>query len=321
MDEAIKNFGKQFDFVPEIVNKENLKSFKHILLLGMGGSHLAADVAKNISPELDITIFEDYGLPKVSDEFLKDSLVIASSYSGNTEEVVAGLTEALEKKLNCVVISVGGKLLETAKEKKLPYIQIPDTKIQPRSALGFSVVALAHLLKDEKLLSEIENLKGNIESSNLEKQGKELAEHIKGNVPIIYTSRKNFGVAYNWKIKFNETGKIPAFYNVFPELNHNEMTGFDVTVHSAELSKNFIVIFIHDNDDHSQIKKRMDTTERLYEDRGIKTISLSLSGSTFAEKIFNSLILADWTAFYTAAVYGAESNEVPMVEEFKKLIS
>lgn len=321
MDEAIKNFGKQFDYVPEIINKENLHLKKHLILLGMGGSHLAGGLAKNISPLLDLWIHRDYGLPEVSSEFLNDSLVIGSSYSGNTEEVIDGIKTALSKGLSCAVISVGGRLIEIAKENNLPYIQILDTGIQPRSALGYSLVALAHLLQDFTLLQETGSLKGKLEPEKFEVEGKKLAEDLKGKVPIIYASRKNFAIAYNWKIKFNETGKIPAFFNLLPELNHNEMTGFDLNEKSKSLGEKFKVIFLKDATDHLQIQKRMDVTKKLYEDRGIETITLDLKGSTIGDKVFNSLLLADWTAFHTASMNGAEAEQVPMVEEFKKLIS
>jgi glucose/mannose-6-phosphate isomerase len=320
MEEAILNFGKQFDYVPEIVNREKIKSFKRVIVLGMGGSHLPADVLKNINPQADIWVHKDYGLPDVSDETLQESLVVASSYSGNTEEVLEGLQTALKQGLNCAVVSVGGKLLDMAKSSDLAYVALPNTGIQPRSALGFSVVALATLLQDNISLAELESLKGKIIPEYLREEGKKLAESLNNFVPIIYASRKNFAVAYNWKIKFNETGKIPAFFNLLPELNHNEMTGFDINPQNKNLSQNFKVIFLKDSSDHPQIQKRMDVTKKLYEDRGIPTISFDLRGGSNAEKIFNSLVLADWAAFYTAESNGSESEQVPMVEEFKKLI-
>lgn len=162
MEEAILNFGKQFDYVPDVKNKTGLGKFKHVVVLGMGGSHLAADIAKNINPSLDLIVHSDYGLPDLTSAVLKDTLFIASSYSGNTEEVIDGITLALSQNYQCAVISVGGKLIEFAKSKILPYVELPDTKIQPRCALGFAMVALAHLIWDEKLISEIALIKGKL---------------------------------------------------------------------------------------------------------------------------------------------------------------
>ncbi len=320
MHDAIMNFGKQFDYVPEIINKENLGDFKHVVVLGMGGSHLAADVIKNINPKLDIWVHKDYGLPEASDEFFKESLIIASSYSGNTEEIIDGLNTALAKGYASAVIAVGGKLLEIAEENHLPFIKLPDTGIQPRSALGFSVVALSHFLEDKELIGEIETIKGKLNPEEFIEAGKAIADNLKSKVPVVYASRKNFSLANNWKIKFNETGKIPAFFNLFPELNHNEMTGFDINPKNKSLSENIAVIFLKDSTDHPQIQKRFDVTKKMYEDRGVMTVELILSGKSAAEKIFKSLLVADWAAFYTAEIYGSESEQVPMVEEFKKLI-
>ncbi len=325
MKDAIMNFGKQFDYVPEIVNKiklqEKLGNFKHVVVLGMGGSHLAADVIKNINPSLDLWVHKDYGLPEASDEFFKESLIIASSYSGNTEETLDALTIALSKGYACAAISVGGKLLEIAEKNNLPYIKLPNTHIQPRSAMGFAMVAIAHILGDKDLLQEIENIKGKLNPEEFMNEGKAIAQKLKDKIPLIYASRRNFSLANNWKIKFNETGKVPAFFNLLPELNHNEMTGFDVNPQNKSLSENIAVIFIKDSEDHPKIQKRMDVTRKMYEDRGIMTLVLELGGKSPAEKIFKSLLTADWAAFYTAEMYGSESEQVPMVEEFKKLIA
>jgi glucose/mannose-6-phosphate isomerase len=140
-------------------------------------------------------------------------------------------------------------------------------------------------------------------------------------VPVIYTSAKNAAIGYNWKIKFNETGKIPAFTNVVPELNHNEMTGFDAKEKTVALSRGFRFIFLKDGLDDRRILKRMSVLEKLYHDRGFKVEIVLLQGKNEIQKIFNALILADWTAYHTAKLYGVDPEQVSMVEEFKKLIA
>ena len=151
--------------------------------------------------------------------------------------------------------------------------------------------------------------------------GQKLANELRSKIPVIYASARNAAVAYNWKIKMNETGKIPAFYNVIPELNHNEMTGFDVSEKTKKLSENFHFVFLTDAADHSQIKKRMTVCKKLYENRGLAVTTIALSGDAVFEKIFNSLLLADWAALHTALSYGVSPDGVPMVEEFKKMIA
>lgn len=320
MQDAILDFHKQFEYQPKIENKSNLKKRKQFVVLGMGGSHLAADALRAYNPSIPLIIHSDYGLPATSPEILKNSLIIASSYSGNTEEVIEGLLDARKKKLAVAVIAVGGKLLELAKKYRLPYIQLPNTGIQPRSALGFSLMALLTVMDQKQALNEARKLSKILKPKTIEKSGKTLAEKLQHQVPVIYTSENNRALAYNWKIKLNETGKIPAFYNVIPELNHNEMTGFDVAKTTTQLSNNFTFLFLTDSSDHPKNQKRMKIVEKLYKKRGLQTITLPLKGKTRFERMFTSLLLADWTAVHLAAVYGLESEQVPMVEEFKQLV-
>ena len=147
-----------------------------------------------------------------------------------------------------------------------------------------------------------------------------LAATLVGKVPVIYASHRNAAIAYNWKIKMNETGKIPAFMNVIPELNHNEMTGFDVHKSTEKLINNFYTLILRDEEDDPRIHKRMEILERLYNKRDIPTEIIAIEGTGRFEKIFSSLYLADWVAYYTAQEYGSDPDNVPMVEEFKKLM-
>ena len=114
-----------------------------------------------------------------------------------------------------------------ADKAKIPYVQIPDFHLQPRMATGLSLKAMLALMGEKNMLAESKLLSTHLHPSREELRGKDLARRVFGNVPIIYASTRNGALAANWKIKFNETGKIPAFCNVVPELNHNEMTGFD----------------------------------------------------------------------------------------------
>ncbi len=320
MSDAIKNFAKQFAFEPIIENGDGFVPKKKVIVAGMGGSALAAGLLKNWNPDLDLRVHKDYGLPFISDSDKKETLVIASSYSGNTEETIDAYHQAGKQGIMRVVIAVGAKLIETAKKDGVQYIQLPNTGIQPRSALGFSFKAHLKFLGLRDALKDISALAKEFDPSVFEEDGKKLANELRGYVPVIYSSARNESIAYNWKIKFNETGKIPAFYNILPELNHNEMTGFDIKESSRDLSEKFFFIFLRDRTDHPRIQKRMDILERLYQDRGLSVRLVDLEGVHPFYKIFSSLVLADWTAVYSAQGYGLESEQVPMVEEFKKLV-
>ena len=322
MREAIINFPKQFLLKPEIENGGKLKlaKFKKFIVCGMGGSHLSGDLVRTWKPAINIIIHSDYGLPPINHHNKGNTLIIASSYSGNTEEAIDAFKTAIKSKIPVAAISTGGKLLELAQKYRVPYIKLQNDGIQPRMATGLGFRALLKVLGEEKALIESGKLAYSLKSIKLENKGRGLAKKLKGFVPVIYSSQRNSAIAYNWKIKFNETGKIPAFYNVLPELNHNEMTGFDVKAGTRGLSKKNYFIFLRDAEDHPRILKRMSILKKLYNDRGLIVETIDIKGSTRFHKIFSSLLLADWTAYYTALGYSVDSEQVPMVEEFKKLI-
>jgi glucose/mannose-6-phosphate isomerase len=320
MYEIIKNFNKQFEYEPQIEGSLSFEGVKNFIAFGMGGSHLAADILNSYDPSFGILVHKNYGLPSLPEEILKQSLIILNSYSGNTEEVIDSFNLALEKKLKMVSITYNGKLLELSKQYNIPFIKLPEPKIQPRLVLGFHTKALLKILNREKELKEISKLAYILKPEEFEEQGRDLSRKIKDKIPVIYASEKNQAIAYIWKIKFNETSKIPAFYNVFPELNHNEMTGFDIKEVTKNLSQNFIFLILFDDEDHPKIQKRMTILKNLYEERGLKVEILRLEGQNRFYKIFSSLVLADWTSFLLAKEYKVEPEEVPMVEEFKKLM-
>ncbi|MBI3956408.1 MAG: hypothetical protein HY340_00250 [Candidatus Kerfeldbacteria bacterium] len=318
MRNAIQSFHEQFRFEPTIENEDRLPKANRFVVLGMGGSHLAADLLLCRKPDLALTLHSDYGLPAGN---LSDALIIASSYSGNTAETLDGAFQALQRRLPVAAIGVDGQLIGWASKKALPFIRLPNTHIQPRAALGLSLRALLTMIGDRELLDESKNLAKTLKPSDHEVAGKHLAVSLRGKVPVIYASTRNRAIAYNWKIKLNETGKIPAFMNVVPELNHNEMTGFDTTLSTQELSARFHVIILKDAADDPRVSARMDVLAKLYNDRRLAVTVLELAGRTPFEKIFASLLTADWCALAIAEHYGVEATEVPMVEEFKKQMS
>ncbi len=315
---AIQNLPTQFTFKPKIENANKLAKRKKYILAGMGGSRLAADVLLALHPSVDIRFHKDYELPHYAD--IKERLVVCSSYSGNTEETISAYTAARAKKLPVVCIAAGGKLIELAKTDKVPYILIPNIGIQPRCATGFSLIALMTVLGMKKEIAQLRSLEKTLKPKTLEKKGRDLAQTLQNSVPLIYSSTQNSAIAENWKIKMNENGKIPAFWNVIPELCHNEMTGFDVITSTKSLSETFHCVFIIDKNDHERVQKRFKIIEKLYIARGLKVEKVVLSGKTRAEQVFNALLLGDWTSLALSEHYGTESEQVPMVEEFKKLM-
>ncbi len=325
MKNSIISFPKQFEWDPKIENADKFSPGKKFIHAGMGGSQLASDILKQLKPELEVISHRSYGLPKLKESDLRERLVIVNSYSGNTEETISSLDEALAKNLSVIAISTGGTLLQMAKERQIPYIEMPALGVQPRMSTGIGLRALAKAFSDEDLLRESVSLSKWLIPSQYENLGKELAQKIRGRIPIVYASDDNFALAKIWKIKFNESGKIPAFWNVLPELNHNEMTGFSafiagISEEGKNLSDKFHFIFLRDSADHERIKIRFDVLNKLFQSNGMPVTALELQGESELQKVFSSLLLADWTCLHNAEQYGLDPEEIPLVEEFKLLI-
>src|SRR3989344_2952279 len=316
MRDAIKNIHRQFAWKPRVENAGSLNRAKKFVVCGMGGSNIPTGILKLSDPSLDVIGWNDYGLPVAKD--LKDRLAIIVSYSGNTEEAIDSFKEAKRLKLKRAVVATGGRLLDLARKERVPFVQVPNTGIQPRMGTGFMVRGLMKLTGDDKGLRASEALAKVLNPSAIENAGKRLAKSLEGTVPVVYASRANQVLAWNWKIKFNETGKIPAFANVLPEMSHNEMTSYDAIPSTRALSKNFHFIFLEDPVDHERVRLRVKIIRELYRSRGLNSTSVQLEGGDIYEKIFSSLVLADWTAFHLAMHYRVEAEKVPMVEDLKR---
>lgn len=315
-----------YDFMIE--NADKLPdSAKSILLHGMGGSALPAEVINPTWYSLGVPtsvkpiyIHRGYGTA----DYVDDSfLAIASSYSGNTEETVSALEACIEKGIPVVVISAGGKLIEKAKELSLPYVQLPKPgeMFQPRYATLYMVKAILTVLATinyipVEALSNISSSLQSVDPADFEVQGKELAATLVGKTPIVYASRTYRKVSHLWKIKINENAKTPAYHNYFPELNHNEMVGY--TLPQAK----FHFVFIkNESESESRNMKRMMVMKGLLEE---KEMSISEAvvpdfGSYFANLVA-MILVGDWTAYYLALENRIDPTPVDMVESFKALM-
>jgi len=319
MEKVLKNFHEQFDYNPEVKNKEKLGEYEKYIVVGMGGSALSAGLLKTAYPTLDLVVHKNYGLPPIHHGDKSKTLVIASSYSGDTEETIDGLNEALSQKIDVAAITTGGKLKDLAQKNKIPLVIIPATGIEPRLATGFNLNSILSLI-DKNERQKLSTLAKSLNAKKEEERAKALTEKIWNKIPIIYCSTRNESIGYNWKIALNESGKIPAFYNVFPELNHNEMTSYESIKTTKVLDEKFHFIFLKDKTDHPRIIKRMDVCKKLYEDLGYGVEVVNLEGDYIWHKIFSSIQMAGWVALYISRYYGTEPEKVPMVEQFKKLI-
>lgn len=281
----------------------------------MGGSHLPVGILKTIEPGIDIYVHRDYDLPPFSKSFLESSLLIASSYSGNTEEVLSFYKKAKQLyDFPVLCISTGGELLQLAQFNNDPYIILPQTEFVPRTALGFSTLALASIFKDKNLVTQIQNI--SLDIAELEQSATLLIDKFTEKTPLFYASNSNLHLAYNWKIKFNETAKQMAFYNVLPESNHNELEGYEY----QEAGTTFVPVLLRDSSDDARIQKRFDAFEKILTEKGIRVISLDISHVNMVQKAFRSIVLGDFVTAFLAEKNNRPQAEVPLIEAFKKLV-
>lgn len=317
MKQNILDFPKQFE--KGLALAQNVKvagKFENIVFSGMGGSAWPAEI---LSTWLDwpIRVNRNYQLPAS-----KKDLTIFSSYSGNTEEPLAAYQTALKKKLVMAAITSGGQLKELCRQNGTPLAEIPIGLV-PRMATGYIFTALHSLLANSGLIkdksSEILEMAKNLNPAGQENQGKGIAEKMKERIPIIYSSDKLKVLSYIWKIKFNETSKSPAFSHCLPELNHNELEGL---AHEKECDFHdkpiFQCLILKDPADQPEIRKRMDLTAEILNESGLPAEIIDLTGQSLLEKIFSSILLADWASYYLAKAYGTDPLKTEVIERFKQ---
>lgn len=315
MKDILRTYNSQFTYQPQIFNEHIINKYaKQLVVCGMGGSHLPVGILKTIQPGIDIYVHRDYDLPPFSKLFLEQSTLVAMSYSGNTEEVISFYKKAKQLyDIPVVCISRGGTLIELAKANNDPYIILPQSDFVPRTALGHSTLALASILKDKALFNSIHGLELDINS--IEREAGVLSEQFKNKTPLFYASNQNLNLAYNWKIKMNETAKRFAFYNVFPEANHNELEAYEFS-HQADL----VPVLMRDQDDDTRIQKRFDVFAQLLKEKNVEYIDISISNNSIVKKIFNTIVLGDFVSTILAEQSNLPIAEVPLIEEFKKRI-
>lgn len=339
MRRVILDFPKQFRaglYAAERITLPALRLRSPVVICGMGGSASVGDLFKLWMrheymgfSEYEVIIHRGYGLPKLETkhfaEGMWEPLIVVISYSGNTEEALSAYHAAAQKHLPVIAMSTGGKLKDVTQKAGTPFVQIPKTGIQPRSSFGYQFGALAALLKNLGVMDSknrhVASLAVSLKPSNFEATGKKLAKNLLGTVPVIYASDAWKELAQVIKIKFNEHAKWPAFWNFFPELNHNEMVGFASLTNAKPKSLNsFHIVILRDANDHPRTKKRMTLTAQLLKKNGIQTTIVELTGRTILEKIFNALLVGDWAAYHHALLRGVDPSPVDMVEEFKSLM-
>jgi len=305
---------------------------RNVVVVGMGGSAMGGDIARSfLASEMLIPfhICRNYILPEYVDD---ETLVIASSYSGNTEETLAAVDDALERSAMIVALTTGGLLEEVAKLNEIPRLKLPDG-LQPRAALGFSFVPLMIFLEKiglaknmgERLQATIAHLRTTRERMvedglAMTNPAKQLAGLLHGKVPLIYAGPTLTDVvASRWKAQICENSKTMAFANLYPEFNHNELVGLCNL--SIDFKEQIIIINLRSIDDHEKNSVRVDVVKQLLEEQDLMVIDLWATGESELERVFNLIQMGDFVSYYLAILNDTDPTPVNAIENLKEELS
>jgi glucose/mannose-6-phosphate isomerase len=302
-----------------------------VVVTGMGGSALAALLAKvwlKNDLKIPFEIVRGYDLPAWVN---KNTLVIASSYSGNTEETLSALGQAEERGAQIGIIASGGALIDTAEGRTIAHVNVEHVTLpkglQPRMAVIYNLRALIALLENFSLvegkLDEIagvtdwlqtETAHWGSEVPTSDNYAKQLAELAVGKTPVFYGGALTAPIAYKWKISWNENAKNVAFWNEYPEFNHNEFMGWA----SHPIEKPFVVFDLISHFEHSQILKRFEISDRLLSGLRPKATAVHMQGDSLIAQMLWASILADFVSIYVAILNGVDPTPVALIEKFKQ---
>jgi glucose/mannose-6-phosphate isomerase len=306
------------------------KNFRNIVICGMGGSAIAGDiVASYLSGLVSSAVFvqRNYGLPEWVNE---DDLVIASSYSGETEETLAGFEGAVTRKANIAAITSGGKLVKRCRELSLPFITIPGG-FPPRGALGYSFFTLLGLfisngiIADQKAgldetLGILDKLRDSYAVSKpvFNNLAKQLASDIYGFLPVIYASSDLLApVGRRWANQLNENSKVLSYWAVLPELCHNEIVGWEKL---PEIRSRTKIIILRDAGDHVRNSLRFDVLQGIIKAESGGIINVESSGSSKLARMFSLLYLVDFVSYYLALLNETDPMPVKRIDQLKSVL-
>jgi glucose/mannose-6-phosphate isomerase len=334
MSKLIESFPGQCQDAKEIGLRFNVpaglkRQYKNLVLTGLGGSAIGGDILRSyVSGEAGMPIFvnRNYTLPQFVDS---DSLVVVSSYSGNTEETISAYKDARDKLARILVVTSGGEIQKLAEADGNPVIKIPPG-LPPRCALGYSFFPLLIVLSKIGLIrdksKEIDEVIGSLRDINKTMTGQDvpvknnIAKTIAGNIhnkfPIIYGGQDHIdSIVTRWRGQLAENAKTLSSGYVFPEINHNEIVGWD---NPAKLIRDFMVVILRDSGDHPRISRRMDITKGIIEKQGVKVIEVKSIGSDLLPRIFSLIYIGDSVSFYLAILNKVDPTPVDRIAYFKE---
>ena len=290
---------------------------RNILLIGLGGSAFGGEVARNYAESIckvPFAICRDYDIPAWVSEH---TLLIASSYSGNTEETLSAIEQAMPRNPKVVVVTSGGKLLEIAKNKGFDHIVLPGG-YPPRSAAGFSIIQQLYVLKGMGLiggfdadLQEAIDLVANFQDHE---DASLIADQIHKRIPVLYSAPGFESVSIRWRQQIEENGKHIAFHHVIPEMNHNELVGWK---NPQDLLEDFVVLVIRSSYDHPRNGIRMEICRDIFGEYADGVVEINAEGQSRLGQLFYLLHLGDWVSVYLADRNGEDASPVEVIDFLK----
>lgn len=325
MNELIAAFSKQLQEAISIGEAASLTAsalpLRNVIVTGLGGSGIGGTVVAQITEKeltVPMVVNKDYFLPAWVNEH---TLVIVSSYSGNTEETLQALQSAIEKKAKIVCITSGGKIAEIAKEHALDCIKIPGG-MPPRSCFGYSSVQLFYILGFHKLIGESfhKDLRATVSlldryEDEIMQDAAKLAAKLVGKMPVIYCEARYEGVAIRFRQQINENSKMLCWHHVLPEMNHNELVGW------TENHEDIFVIQLRSNDDYFRTQRRMEITRDVVSNFTPHYFEMTSRGDTQLQRSYYLIHLGDWVSWYIADVKEIDATEVRVIDRLKNELS
>jgi glucose/mannose-6-phosphate isomerase len=299
-----------------------------VVVLGMGGSGVSGDVVRSVvEPRLPMPFRVEKGYGPLPSWVGRSTLVVAVSYSGNTEETLAAATDALERGARIVTVATGGELAEMAEDHGLSHVAIPPG-LQPRSALGYLTLPLLAVLDRMELIPPLEEdveeatdvLDGlaarcHRKTSTADNPAKSIAGALINKIPLVYGGRGlGATAAYRFKCDLNEYAKTPAFWNELPELNHNEIESWQ----ADELVKDFALVLLRDRGEHSSVSRRFDITKELIGARANAAMEVESEGQAPLARLLSLILVTQLAAIYVALAQGVDPGPVEVLEKLKR---
>ena len=313
-----------------IALKNQYSDIHNVVVAGMGGSAIGGDVARLLCKnemKVPMLVSRNYTLPGWVN---KNTLVICSSYSGNTEETLAAFEHARDKGAQIVGISTGGILSEKMAEFELDLVTIPGG-LQPRAALGFSLVPMLFLMKQTGLIgpetmdqlpdaaSFIASIRDQYGKQSDDNPTYSLAQRIYKTIPVIYGETDATGtLAVRFKGQLSENAKMLAYCNELPEMNHNEIVGFK---NNQDILNHISVIWLKDEKDHPRIEVRQDSTREIIGDLCANHEVISAQGDSAAIRYLQLIHYGDWVSYWCAILHQTNPTPVKKIDRLKAILS